>query len=57
MNDKKIFKNRIERSIWSETGVYIDCISIQEDSTIIQTHPSTLNPPNKAKNQGICDCS
>ena len=37
--------------------VYTDSRSIQEDSTIIQNHPATLNPPNKAQNQGIRDCS
>ena len=31
--------------------VYTNSISIQEDSSIIQTHPATLNPPNKAKNK------
>ena len=52
MNDKKIFKNRIERSLWSDIGVYIDSRSIQQDSTIIQTHPSTLNLPKKEKKLG-----
>ena len=37
--------------------VYTNSISIQEDSSIIQTHPTTLNPPNKAQNQGMRDCS
>ena len=49
MNDKKIFKNKTKRSLQSETGVYTDSKSIQEDSPIIQTHPTTLNPPNKEK--------
>ena len=30
--------------------------SIQGDSTIIQTHPATLNLPQKGKTQGIRDC-
>ena len=37
--------------------VYTNSKSIQEDSGIIQNHPVTLNPPNKAQNQGIHDCS
>ena len=37
--------------------VYTDSRSIQEDSPIIQNHPATVNPLNKAKNQGIRDCS
>ena len=37
--------------------VYTDSRSIQEDSTIIQNHLATLNPPNKDKNQGILDRS
>ena len=38
--------------LWSETGVYTDSRSIQEDSAIIQTHPTTLNLPQKAKKSG-----
>ena len=33
----------------------IDSKSIKEDSTIIQTHPTTLNLSKKVKNQGIRD--
>ena len=36
---------------------YTDSRSIQDDSSIIQTHPATLNPLNKDQNQGIPDCS
>ena len=32
--------------------MYTDSKSIQEDSTIIQTHPSTLNLPQKGKKLG-----
>ena len=51
----KTFK--LKKHLWSETKVYTDSKSIQEDSAIIQTHPTTLNPPNKAQNQGMHDCS
>ena len=36
--------------------MYTDSRSIQEDSTFIQTHPATLNIPQKGKTQGIRDC-
>ena len=57
MNDKNIFKNQIKKSLWSEHRVDTDSRSIQEDSAIIQNHPATLKPQNKAKNQGIRNCS
>ena len=49
-------KIQTKKRLWSETGVYTDSRSIQEDSAIIQTHPATLNLPAKGKNQGIHDC-
>ena len=52
MNDKNILKNQTKRSLWSEIGVYTYSRSIQEDSKIIQTHPTTLNLPKKAKKSG-----
>ena len=36
--------------------LYIDTNTTQEDSTIIKTHPTTLNIPNKSQNQSIHDC-
>ena len=49
-------KNQTKKHLWSETEVYIDSRSIQEDSAIIQTHLVTLNLPQKGKTHGIRDC-
>ena len=57
MNDKNISKNQTKRIFSQTQRVDTDYRSIQEDSAIIQNHPTTLNPSNKAKNHGIHDCS
>ena len=49
-------KIQTKKRLWSETEVYTDSRSIQEDSAIIQTHLATLNIPQKGKTQGIRDC-
>ena len=49
-------KIQTKKQLWSETKAYTDSRSIQEDSAIIQTHPKTLDLPQKGKTQGIRDC-
>ena len=46
-------KNQTKKHLQSEKEVYTDSRSIQGDSTIIKTHPATLNIPPKGKTQGI----
>ena len=46
-----------KKRLWSETKVYTDSRSIKGDSTIIKTHPATLNLPLKGKTRGIHDCA
>ena len=36
---------------------YTDTNSIQEDSVVFKTHPTTSNHPNKSQNKSIHDCS
>ena len=50
-------KNKLKALSGQKQNVYTDSRSIQEDSTIIRTHPATLSPPTKAQNQIIHDCS
>ena len=54
---RTFLKIKLKRVFGQTQRVDTDSESIQEDSAIIQTHPETLNPPNKAQNQGIHDCS
>ena len=58
MDDKnKNFKSKLKLVSGQKQRMDTDSRSTQEDSTIIRNHPATLNPPTKAQNQGICDCS
>ena len=57
MNDKNIYKKINKMQSLVKQRVYTDSRSIQEDSTIIQTHLATLNPPTKAQSQGIHNIS
>ena len=50
-------KIKLKRVSGQKHRVDTDSIIIQEYSTIIQTHPATLNPPNKDQNQVIHDYS
>ena len=54
---RTFLKIKLKRVSGQKQRVDIDSRSIQEDSTIIQNHLATLNPPNKAQNQGICNYS
>ena len=54
-------RTKIKKKLKAVSGkkqrVYTDTRSIKEDSASIKLHPATLNPPNKALNQGIHNCS
>ena len=54
---RKFSKIKLKRVSGQTERVDTNSRSIQEDSAIIQNHPATLNPPNKAQNQGIHGCS
>ena len=54
MDDKnKNFKNKLKAIFGQTQWVYTDSRSIQEDSSIIKTHPTTLSLPQKGKTRGI----
>ena len=54
---RTFLKLKLKRVSGQKQRVYKDTRSIQEESSIIRTHPTTLNPPTKAQNQSICDGS
>ena len=54
---RTFLKIKLKRVSGQTERVDTNSRSIQEESTIIQTHIETLNPPTKSQNQGICDCS